>query len=104
MLTDTGSPVRLVLPGGLNAQPGHFAFRPDAYNPQVLDWSVLSDTGSPVRLVLLVSLNLALTYLNYRGLHIVGNVAVATAVFTLLPFAVITGLGKFYGGALVVSG
>lgn len=43
--------------------------------------------------VFLVGLNLSLTYLNYRGLHLVGNVAVATAVFTLLPFLVITGLG-----------
>lgn len=45
------------------------------------------------RIVFLVGLNLSLTYLNYRGLHLVGNVAVATAVFTLLPFLVITGLG-----------
>ncbi len=40
-----------------------------------------------------MSLNVGLTYLNYRGLHIVGNVAIATAVFTLLPFVVISGLG-----------
>ena len=50
--------------------------------------------GCQVRVVFLVGLNLALTYLNYRGLHIVGNVAIATAVFTLLPFAVIAGLGE----------
>lgn len=48
--------------------------------------------------VLLVGLNVLLTYLNYRGLHIVGNVAIATAVFTLLPFVVIVGLGELGGG------
>lgn len=50
------------------------------------------------RRVLLVGLNVLLTYLNYRGLHIVGNVAIATAVFTLLPFVVIVGLGELGGG------
>ncbi|GAB4813937.1 hypothetical protein N2152v2_000983 [Parachlorella kessleri] len=54
-------------------------------------WPVLE--GGASRMVFLVSLNLGLTYLNYRGLHIVGNVAIATAVFTLLPFVVITALG-----------
>ena len=49
---------------------------------------------APFCRVFLVGLNLGLTYLNYRGLHIVGNVAIATAVFTLLPFVVITALGK----------
>lgn len=50
------------------------------------------EAGLP-RLLVLVALNLALTYLNYRGLHIVGNVAVAMTVFTLLPFAAMTAVG-----------
>lgn len=41
-----------------------------------------------------MSFNLALTYLNYRGLHVVGNAALAMTVFTLLPFVMMAGLGK----------
>ncbi|CAM9248438.1 unnamed protein product [Pylaiella littoralis] len=35
-----------------------------------------------------VSLNLALSYLAYRGLRIVGRTAIAVAIFSLLPFVV----------------
>ncbi|KAK1267801.1 putative polyamine transporter [Acorus gramineus] len=42
-----------------------------------------------VRLPSLLSLTVALTYLNYRGLHVVGFSAVALAAFSLLPFGVI---------------
>lgn len=48
--------------------------------------------------VILVSINVALTYLNYRGLHIVGYSAVAMAVFTLLPFIVLTLFGELCVG------
>ena len=39
------------------------------------------------RLLVLVALNVGLTYMNYRGLHVVGNAAIGMTVFTLLPFA-----------------
>lgn len=42
----------------------------------------------------LVSFSLILTYLNYRGLHLVGNMAVAMAIFTLVPFVVMCIMGK----------
>jgi amino acid transporter len=41
----------------------------------------------------LVSLNLGMSYLNYRGLHIVGNLAMVMTVFTLLPFGMLSILG-----------
>lgn len=43
----------------------------------------------PVRLFSLVMLTLFLTYLNYRGLTIVGYTAVALTIFSLLPFVVL---------------
>lgn len=45
------------------------------------------------RLVFLVSLNLALSYLNYRGLHVVGEAAIAMTIFTLLPFVAVVLMG-----------
>ncbi|KAI3434372.1 hypothetical protein D9Q98_002451 [Chlorella vulgaris] len=45
------------------------------------------------RLVFLLAFNLALTYLNYRGLHVVGEVAIGMTAFTLLPFVVMCLLG-----------
>ncbi|RMZ56200.1 hypothetical protein APUTEX25_002390 [Auxenochlorella protothecoides] len=45
------------------------------------------------RLVFLVGLNLTLTYLNYRGLHVVGNAAIVMTGLTLAPFVIITLLG-----------
>lgn len=50
------------------------------------------ETGLP-RTLFLVGLNLALTYMNYRGLHVVGKVAVAMTAFTLLPFILMCLLG-----------
>ncbi len=43
--------------------------------------------------VFLVGLNLALTYINWRGLGVIGHAAVGMAIFTLLPFVVMTVLG-----------
>ena len=40
-----------------------------------------------------MGLNLLLTYLNYRGLHVVGNAAIAMTVITLAPFLIMTLLG-----------
>lgn len=50
-----------------------------------------------LRMVVLVALNLALTYMNYRGLHVVGNAAVAMTVFTLAPFVLMCLLGECQG-------
>ena len=40
------------------------------------------------RTIFLVVLSLALSYLNYRGLHIVGRTAVVMTAFIILPFIV----------------
>ncbi|CAA6657509.1 unnamed protein product [Spirodela intermedia] len=42
------------------------------------------------RVPALLAVTIALTYLNYRGLHIVGFSAVALAAFSLLPFVAMT--------------
>lgn len=47
----------------------------------------------PTTRAFLVGLNLLLTYLNYRGLHVVGNAAIAMTVITLAPFLIMTLLG-----------
>lgn len=44
--------------------------------------------GGILRVVVLVGVNMGLTYLNYRGLHVVGNAAIGMTVFTLLPFII----------------
>lgn len=41
------------------------------------------------RTILLVVVSLALSYLNYRGLHIVGHTAVFMTGFIILPFLVL---------------
>ncbi|PKA62806.1 putative polyamine transporter [Apostasia shenzhenica] len=46
--------------------------------------------GSVGRLVALAALTAALTFLNFRGLHIVGFSAIALAVFSLSPFIVLS--------------
>lgn len=43
-------------------------------------------SGGLPRLAFLVLFTLALTYLNWRGLHVVGNAAICMAIYTLLPF------------------
>jgi len=50
--------------------------------------SQLSDDTSFLRLSFIVAITLALTYLNYRGLDIVGSVAIAICVLSLFPFLV----------------
>ncbi len=37
-----------------------------------------------------MGLSLSLTYLNYRGLHVVGNAVVTGTLFILVPFVVLT--------------
>ena len=50
------------------------------------------ESGLP-RMAFLVALNLGLTYMNYRGLHVVGNAAIGMTIFTLLPFVLMCFLG-----------
>ena len=59
------------------------------YLQQVLP--VLAE-GLP-RMLFLVGLNVGLTYMNYRGLHVVGGAAVIMTIFVLLPFALLCLLG-----------
>ncbi|EFN50801.1 hypothetical protein CHLNCDRAFT_37683 [Chlorella variabilis] len=54
-------------------------------------WPVLESYWP--RLAFLLAFNMALTYLNYRGLHVVGEVAVGMTIFTLLPFMALCLLG-----------
>ncbi|KAI5055676.1 hypothetical protein GOP47_0029197 [Adiantum capillus-veneris] len=44
--------------------------------------------SGPVRVMAVIILTAALTYLNYRGLAIVGNIAVCLGIFSLLPLIV----------------
>jgi amino acid transporter len=44
-----------------------------------------------VRRLLLFVLSVALSYLNYRGLSVVGNTAIASTVFIIVPFVVMGG-------------
>ena len=44
-------------------------------------------------MLFLVTFTFTLTWLNWRGLALVGNTAILLAVFTLLPFAVMFALG-----------
>ncbi len=41
------------------------------------------------RRVVLFSVSIALSFLNYRGLHIIGNAAVASTVYIIIPFVVL---------------
>ncbi|OWM80446.1 probable polyamine transporter At1g31830 isoform X2 [Punica granatum] len=44
--------------------------------------------GGPPRIIAILAITVALTYMNYRGLTIVGWVAILLGVFSLLPFVV----------------
>eukprot|EP00890_Picochlorum_soloecismus_P000529 jgi/Picsp_1/1477/NSC_04955-R1_neutral amino acid transport protein len=46
-----------------------------------------------LRFLVLITVNLGLTYLNYRGLHVVGNAAIGMTIFTLLPFGIMCLVG-----------
>jgi len=54
-----------------------------------LDW----DESGGARWVLIILLTTALTYLNYRGLDVVTEVAIGICLFSLLPFAAFCVLG-----------
>lgn len=41
----------------------------------------------------LVACSIGMTYLNYRGLKVVGRTAVMLTIFILCPFVVLAGLG-----------
>ena len=45
-----------------------------------------------LRRVVLFSVSIALSYLNYRGLHIIGNAAVASTLYIIVPFVVMAAL------------
>jgi len=49
---------------------------------------LLEEDHLVVRWVFILSFTILLTYLNYRGLDVVGNLAIALCVLTLLPFLV----------------
>ncbi|KAL4444379.1 hypothetical protein ABPG75_012116 [Micractinium tetrahymenae] len=49
--------------------------------------------SGPVCDAFLVGLNVALSYLNYRGLHVVGEAAIGMTIFMLLPFVALCLLG-----------
>lgn len=38
--------------------------------------------------VVLFTVSITLSYLNYRGLHVIGNAAVASTAFIIVPFVV----------------
>lgn len=50
------------------------------------------DLAPPLRSVSILLLTAALTYLNYRGLHLVGLSALALTAFSLSPFVALTAL------------
>lgn len=47
---------------------------------------------SVCRLVFVVVLSLSLTYLNYRGLNVVGHTAMTTTIFIITPFVLLCAL------------
>lgn len=40
----------------------------------------------------MLALSLSLTYLNYRGLNVVGHTAMTTTIFIITPFVLLCGL------------
>jgi amino acid transporter len=48
------------------------------------------------RMVFVVVLSLSLTFLNYRGLNVVGHTAMTTTVFIITPFLLLCGLAAPY--------
>ena len=54
-----------------------------------------SDNDSHIRWTFIVSITLVLTYLSYRGLDVVGNVAIVVCLLSLMPFLVFCLLGSF---------
>ena len=57
------------------------------YLEQVAPW-LFGGSGWLVRSGMIFATNVSLTYLNYRGLHVVGQAAVGMTVVTLAPFLV----------------
>lgn len=59
--------------------------------------SFLADNGGHLfwRWAFVVAISIALTYLNYRGLDIVGKVAIAICLVSLIPFVLFCVLGAF---------
>lgn len=48
--------------------------------------------GGWPRTIFVMTLSLSLTYMNYRGLTVVGNTVVATTAFILIPFVILSAL------------
>ncbi len=66
------------------------------YLEQVAPW-LFADSGWVFRGVMIVATNVGLSYLNYRGLHVVGQAAVGMTIVTLAPFVVMVGMGVVQG-------
>ena len=66
------------------------------YLEQVAPW-VFGGSGWLMRSVMIVATNMSLTYLNYRGLHVVGQAAVGMTVVTLAPFVVMVVVALAHG-------
>ncbi len=72
------------------------------YLEQVAPW-MFAGSGWVFRGVMIVATNVGLSYLNYRGLHVVGQAAVAMTVVTLAPFVVMIALGVVQGQVNVTN-
>ena len=66
------------------------------YLEQAAPW-LFADSGWVLRGVMIVATNVGLTYLNYRGLHVVGQAAVGMTIVTLAPFVVMIAMGVVQG-------
>ena len=53
------------------------------------------DHHTYARPFLLLGLTIALTYLNYRGLDVVGNTAMVICIVSMLPFVIMCGWALF---------
>ena len=54
-----------------------------------------SEESANIRYIIVVLMTLCLSYLNYRGLEVVGNVSIAICIFALSPFVVFCVVGTF---------
>ena len=65
--------------------------------PSIFSQDYIDSNGNPnqtARLAFIFCVTIGLTYLNYRGLDIVGNVAIVICLVSLLPFIVFCVIGS----------
>ena len=69
----------------------------DSNSPSVLHLLNSSDEGGndAVRWLFMLAVTIVLTYLNYRGLDVVGAMAIGICLFSMLPFVVFCIVGSF---------